>query len=99
MGPGGEASFVAVWHNIEINLIYLLQSCVPTKQERLSLWMNQTAITFVLFVKIYSLSHFSLNADISFVADVMIDYFALTKPNAPLVVIPMHSTMLISISF
>ena len=40
------------------------------RQERLSLWVYPTVITFVLFVKIYSLTHFILNADTIFVANV-----------------------------
>ena len=57
------------------------------KEERLSLWMSQTMITFVLFVKIYLLSHFNLNADTSSVTNAVNAYLPLTKLIAPRVVI------------
>ena len=73
---------------------YCLQSCVHMKQERLSLWVYQTVTTFVLFVKIYSLTHFSLNADTMFVANVVTFFSAPKNLNAPRVVNLMHLVML-----
>ena len=61
------------------------------KQERLSLWVYQTVTTFVLFVKIYSLTHFSLNADTTFVANVVTFFSAPKNLNAPRVVNLSHA--------
>ena len=64
------------------------------KQERLSLWVYQTVITFVLFVKIYSLSHFSLNAGTTFVANAVTFCLVPKKSNALHVVDLMRLVML-----
>ena len=66
------------------------------KQELLHLWMNLTVIIYAPFVKNYSLIHFSLNVDTTFVANVTTACLKFKRSNALYIHAAnlMHSTML-----